>query len=355
MINYGTINVRRIIMHTIHPKPANVQNVTAYATYHEELFEVEENVQAIIRARLNEAAGKTGKSFKLVVEDVSANSFFSKCDLLRLKTNDEFVQMSKDIADHLAGAQTKTNYPGGFLLVIEATFPVTNNTVYIVIKAEPHDALVLRQTRIEKLSDIFLSPTQKFYKIGVLAERGEQGTENQRYDAYLFDDQFGSTGLPAEYFFKDFLGFSINGNADLQSSRFHKLAESFIKTNEIMSSEEKTAALDGLRVEFLANNNPIIEPIQFGRQYLPGEEVRGDFENAVRELPRRITKSVTLIKSRVNNKKLDFPDKIKISGPGNQFDANVKIVDNPDELYDLIAGDARYTIVLINGRPFDTN
>lgn len=353
MLNYGTINVRRVIMHTIHPKPANIQNTTAYTTLYDQLFEVEENVQAIIRARLNEAAGKVGKSFKLTIEDVTANSFFAKCDLLRLKNDEEFIQASKEIAEHLAGAQTKTNYPGGFLLIIEATLAATNNTVYIVIKAEPHDALVLRQTKIERLSDIFLSPTQKFYKIGVIAERQTEGSENQRYDAYLFDDQFGSSGLPAEYFFKDFLGFSIDSNAELQSSRFYKLTESFTRADETMTSEQKTAVFDGLRTEFDSNLNPVLDPILFARQYFPTEEIRANFEQAVRELPGRITKSKTLIKAKINNKKLDFPDKIKISGPGNQFDANVKIVNDPEELYDLIAGDARYTIVLINGRPFD--
>lgn len=353
MINFNNISVRRIIMHTIHPKPVGIQNVRAYANYREDLFNIDPNVENIIKDRLRDAAGRRGKAFKLQIENTVENSFLGILQDLKLKDDNEFIQASKRIADLLAESQDKANYPGGFLLVIEAVQDGSNRSIYIAIKAEPHEALVSREERIERLTDIFLSPSQKLYKIGILHERTPEASEmNQRFDAYLFDDQFNTHGLPAEYFFKDFLGFSIDSNSEFQSVKFYRSTEQFVIKSTLLTSNQKSDALDALRTEF-TNTTAIINPSEFGVNVFADPVVLSEYQSLVNTLPSRFSKDTTLVDAKLKTKRIDFPAKIKITGPGDEFDNKVKIVESQDQLSDLLVNGAGYTIVLISGHPFD--
>ena len=149
---------------------------------------------------------------------------------MKSKSDPDFIQSSKDIADILADSQKRTNIPGGYIILLDALDE--EKSIYIIIKAEPHQALqrVDVQSQISLLKSVFLSPSQKLYKIGILCERLDPSGENpsDRFECWLFDDQFRAESHPAEYFYKDFLGFTIGNNAKIQSQRFYDKTEGFI-------------------------------------------------------------------------------------------------------------------------------
>ena len=107
----------------------------------------------------------------------------------------EFIKRSQNIADLLAGAQTRTNIRSGYLMVIEATDGQYNKEpVYIVIKAEPQEGLRRNNKELEHIKDIVMSPAQKFYKVGVLYQDSNEGKTypNDSFSGYVFDEQFNS-------------------------------------------------------------------------------------------------------------------------------------------------------------------
>jgi hypothetical protein len=65
----------------------------------------------------------------------------------------------------------------------------------------------------------------------------------------LLDNQFRIDSKPAEYFYKDFLGFSVENNPKIQSKRFYEATENFIM-NSIDSLDQKNTMLDALHAEF---------------------------------------------------------------------------------------------------------
>ncbi|MCF0043666.1 nucleoid-associated protein [Dyadobacter fanqingshengii] len=341
-------------MHTVLPKPKNIRDASASVVARQVLSNIDSNVEQIIKDRLIESSGRRGKAFKLQIQQEGAGSFVDLCQELKKLDDPEFIVQSVKIAQLLADAQTSTQYPGGFLLIIEAVNDNSGLFLYLVIKAEPHQALVSRVNQIEILNEIFLSPSQKLFKIGIIEERTPEATHmNQRFDCFLFDDQFNSDGLPAAYFYNDFLGFSIQANSELQSLRFYRITEDFITNAPDISSDGKGPVLDALKQQFTANKNQSVDPSAFGRTYFKEEKVLGRYLEAISSLPSIFVKNTTLIDSRLKTKKIDFPSKIKIAGPDAHFDDKVKIIDSQEELNNLIAKSQEYTIVVIHGHPFE--
>jgi len=144
----------------------------------------------------------------------------------------------------LARAQTKQSIPGGYLIVMDCSDATSDYFACIVIKAEPHEALQLARIdgrdQLAVLDKVFLSPSQKFFKIGIIYQRSDEENVdlNHQYGTLLFDDQFRPDGQPAEYFYKDFLGFSANRNNKIQSKRFYHKTESFIFREVLLGKDQ---------------------------------------------------------------------------------------------------------------------
>jgi hypothetical protein len=337
-------------------KEAGTNQDNAHVDYELNLLKLEEKVVSTIKQRLVDAAGRESRAFELEIADSSDGKFYSLCNDLKGLENKKFVSRSCEIADLLAESQRRASIPGGYLIVIDATVPPKNTAIYIFIKAELHEALKFNKdgskSQIELLENVFLSPSQKLYKIGILAERKTQGKEpNEKFQCFVYDHQFRMDGSPAEYFYKDFLSFSVDRNSKIQTKRFYERTEAFIKEN-IDDFITKQDLLNALKVEVKTNVNSLITPSEFGQRYF-SEEIQDKYsDDVVRELPSSFVKDVVLIETKLNKKKIDFPDNINISGPDEGFDSRVSIIQSDEEVEQLNSKDSTYTIIKISGKPF---
>ncbi|MBD0332780.1 MAG: nucleoid-associated protein [Chitinophagaceae bacterium] len=273
---------------------------------------------------------------------------------MKNKSDEEFITISQEAADLLAESQKRLNIPGGYLLVMDCLDEISETSIYIIIKAEPHEALrrIDGQSQISLIDKVFLSPTQKLFKIGIVYEKENPLSEqpNDRYGCFLYDDQFRLASHPAEYFYKDFLGFSVGTNRKIQSQRFFDKTERFIREN-IVDIDQKVEMLRALRIEFTANQNDTVSPSQFSQTYLPAE-LRGQYMDEIgHELPIAIVKDTTLIKNKLNKRRIDFPNNIYIIGPAEGFDDLVHII-QADELGEIDLQDSNTTLIKIVGKPF---
>lgn len=343
-------------MHHVIAKEPNRDHATT--EYETSLLHIAPQVLSTIKERLMNASGRDSKAFEMEIGNTTTDSFYDLCKDLKTASDDVFITRSQEIAELLASTQRKTTIPGGYLIVIDAFDGNTQDAVYISIKAELHEALKYNrangQSQIELLEKVFLSPSQKLYKIGILYEKPTPANNdpNAKYGGFLFDDQFRAEGYPAEYFYKEFLGFSVENNSKIQSRKFYDRTEKFIK-EKIDDYAIKDDLLKALKLEFTVNTNELITPASFGRTYFIDNDTLDEYmTTVVEDLPSSFVKDRKLIETKLNKKKIDFPDNININGPDASFDDSVSLVDDMEQFRQLNPFDSSYTVVRIAGKPF---
>ncbi|MDB5141096.1 MAG: hypothetical protein JWR12_3012 [Mucilaginibacter sp.] len=357
-IDFNNLDIDHAAMHTI--KRREEPNETGVPEFATELLVLTEPVINVIKVRLVHAMGMASKAFKLDVLHDHAGSFCQFVEEMReTGSATDFMDISKRIATSLASSQKKTIIPGGYLLVLNCSDG--DRRACIVIKAEPHEALIVPegQSQIALLKSVFLSPSQKLYKIGILCDKeniieATRGAldKNERFDAYLFDDQFRIKSTPAEYFYRDFLGFTISENAKIQSQKFYDITENFIKTG-FTDIDQKTDLLRVLRDEFNLNMAPSVSPAVFADTYFPQQQADAYKVSTQFELPLSIIKDPVLIKSKISKRQVEFPGNIYLTAPNDVFEENVKLISG-SRLEETIRNTDvnRFTFVRIAGRPY---
>lgn len=352
MFDFSNIEFKRLIVHKILQKQINQENSTA--ELENELIPINPDIISIIQRRLIKSTNSQSKSFKLYIEKYGTGSFFDYVQQIRTSDDNRFVEISQKIALLLARSQDKNNIPGGYLLVIEASYQ--NKSISIVMKAELQEAVIFNKShysRLELLNDVFLSPEQKLIKIGMIWEDENENEvfPNNKFSCYLFDKQYSPDYQPAEYFYKDFLGFSTEKNSKIQTKRFFDNTESFIRTY-IDEPDSKNELLNALKEEFITNRQTEIKPADFGYSYFQDEDIQEIYNNEIVSfLPENIEKDSSLIINKLKKRNLSFPNKISLSGPDKIFDLNVKIIKDISEISD--SDDSNYTIIRIKGKPFE--
>ena len=360
MVDFNDIRVNRLIIHTIQPKQHGQD--TATALYSNTISSVDDRIMDLIRERMIDAAGKGSKAFELDIENTGDDSFFHLSNGLNELDETGFIGRTSDIAHLLASCQRRSSIPGGYLLLLDCVNEESETPVCIVIKAEPHKALHFVNSdgnnHLNMLNEVFLSPSQKLYKIGVIYQKEEACTGDpcQGYGGFLYDNQFRSESHPAEYFYKDFLGFTVGKNPKIQSFNFFEKTEIFI-LNHVSDPDQRGNLLGALKTTFFADQNSIINPTDFAHDYISNEDGLLDayIREVCAELPHSFVRSDELIKSRLKKRKIGFPDKINIAGPEECFDNRVEIVRSDEELSELSALNPLYTIIKIHGKPYSSD
>ncbi|TAH00307.1 MAG: hypothetical protein EAZ15_09425 [Sphingobacteriales bacterium] len=359
MIDFNNLLVNRLIIHTINAKQDGQDSATVDPS--NEISEIDHNVLEIIRNRLIDAAGRNSKAFELDIDNANPDSFFELSNDLADLNESEFIQRTTEITELLADSQRRVSIPGGYLLIMDCLDNDTNFPVIIVIKAEPHEALQFSinggHTQVNVLRKVFLSPSQKLYKIGIIYKKTEDESENvnEQFGSFLYDDQFRTDTHPAEYFYKDFLGLTVGNNSKIQSQRFYDKTKNFVMAN-VEDFEVKTSLVSALKNEFTINQNDTINPLNFANTYIPTKNGLRDLYigDICQELPLSIVKDDSLLKTRLTKRKIDFPSNINLSGPEEGFDNRVEII-NQDSITTLDADNPEYTIIKIMGKPYSSN
>lgn len=354
MININLIDFKRVIMHEVHRK-TNQNDAIAECT--DSLINLNEDVTKTIKERLSIAFGKRTRCFEMSLSKIDENSFFGLCKDLKKLSDEDFIAHSKNIASLLAQSQNKQRIPGGYFILIEGTTKSNHESVYIAIKADLQEALSKNAVTgaITVLKEVFLSPAQKLYKVGLLIEKQvkqESIDPNDDFTCFLFDEQFNtSDAIPATYFFDDFLGFTESKNAKITTKRFYDQVVDFFNEN-YPDMDERIRLIGNVKTALVDTVQPIFDPTEFGRTYIKDTDIKNRYAATIlAQYSTSFTKDITLLESTFKKSNLWFPNKIKISGPSDGFDEYVSVVDNQDDLSMYMSKDSDYTILVVKGRP----
>jgi hypothetical protein len=349
-LTFNSLDIKRVIIHKILEKKK--EDACSLVEETNAIIECTPRMKVMIIERLLDAMGRKGKGFYLEVGDISSDSYFVLCNDLLRKKDPEFISVSKTLATKLAGLQTKGEIPNSYLMFIEAIDRTYHDTpIYITIKAEPHSAFKQTGDMVELMENLFLSPSQKLYKVGILYEDSneEKAFPNDNHSGYVFDEQFTGTSNLAKYFYEGYLGFTLLHNGPIQSKKFYDLTSALIMNKAPM--EDRDDLLDALKTVFKADVSIWIRPNEFVDNYIGDATLKALFiAKVVNKLPASILKSSELLDFSLQNRKVSF-GAFSISGPDAEFAEKVRVIKSRAELDEIDFNNPNQTVVVMPGRP----
>lgn len=252
-----------------------------------------------LQLRIYKALGNKSHGIEMSISQIEPGSFFQKSASMLACSDDDFINLSRDLAVELAKAQMTTNAPGGMLAIIKGRVGPHSAPFLAAIKADIQDGFKADEDEenvtAEYISTLLLTEAQKLYKIGFLTPVNSKPAVNGLYDpanyrAFLFDHLMTATETrsAAGYFYNNFLGMSIQSSSKKLTQDFFELSRAFIDTAQI-STDEKLNLHEALRSELRSQTNTVSAsdfsskniPKELQDNYLAFLEAKGFPKNAI--------------------------------------------------------------------------
>jgi len=284
--------------------------------------------------------GSDSKSVEMDIKEDGPTSAFQLCGALIEADDEQYLDLSRQIAQKLAGAQSSRSIPGGVVVVVRGTAGPEPRHFAGVIKAEVHSGFLKDsdggEPLLRFLSDLLLTPQQKLHKIGVFvrenddAEAGELYADN--FSAYVFDNQMSGSEITtaANYFYEGFLGCATASSARKLTRDFYTRSKEFI-ASAVEEDEKKVEYVTALNA-YLRSPRNVIQGKEFAEEFLP-DDLHQEFVDylAQHNLPNQaITKDLTDIKRKLRLRKLSFTNDVLITAPADRFNELVSVTSEDD-------------------------
>ena len=266
--------------------------------------------------------------------------------LVTAASDDAFVGTSTLAADKLAESQASRNIPGGVLVVISGSVGFPARQICVYIKAEVQSGFVKKlradgSLAVEFLTELFLTPESKMYKIGVFLAPAlappplpqappippllfPSGWQASVYDVAM---TAGNRQSAAQYFYERFLGLAFPQNAATLTKNFHDLTKQFI--GGLPVAEEKKSDLHNALITYLkVDVNRGIHVGEFAENYFEDPAIRDGFSaymtqnNFPLEL---VAKDTRDIQKNLRFRRVTFPRDVKLIAPAESFSDLVSI------------------------------
>jgi len=223
-----------------------------------------------LQTRIMDSMGNNTHCIQMDIVKKGEDSICADVDKILKSSDDQFIANSRPFAEKLALAQISKGIPGGIVVVITGTTGVGNSKCCIIIKAEVHTGFHKMDGKyrlsIEYLNGLFLTPTQKLYKIGFFVRSGDS------YDAFVYDHNITKreNTHAAIYFYEAFLGCQVSKSNKAETQEFFLLTREFINEMEA-STEEKLNFQDELYTYLRNSNETTIGVKEFAERCFSGK------------------------------------------------------------------------------------
>lgn len=335
---FRNLTVDRVIIHEIFKR--NDDRSIRPPRYGNSLVALDSAALAFFRERVVAAMGNQSKSIDMSIAASGGNGGAIEIAMNILGSDDAgFIAASRRFADRLADAQTSRGYPGGIVVTFDGNTGHPSIPYVGVIKAETHSGF--RRTAnlgVEYLQDLFMSPQQKLYKIGIFrfdGARGDDPTNLSDWSATVHDNQLSESNRDgaAHYFYSGFLGCELpESNARLTRAFFESSRE-FIRLANV-PEEQKVDLLTSLYTYLKVDQTPAIEASDFAGRFLD-PALRADYIRHVQDsgVPARaILKDISEIGNEMRVRKVTFRGQIQLMAPPSAFEEMISIEEfEPEE------------------------
>lgn len=348
--SFEGIIIERVIIHKIFPRNGSEmvepKRSRKFVIFPQEALDT-------LQIRIYKALGNKSHGIEMSIAQSESGSFFQRSASMLACSDEDFIDLSRDLAVDLAKAQMTTNAPGGMLAIIKGRVGSQDAPFLAAIKADIQDGFKADEddenVTAEYISTLLLTEAQKLYKIGFLTPVNNKPPFKGLFDpadyrAFLFDHLMTATETrsAAAYFYNVFLGMSIQSSSKKLTQDFFEYSRTFIDTSPI-STDEKLELHEALRAE-LRSQTATLSASDFGSKHIPKGlqdnyltflEVKGFPNNAV-------LKDTAYISAKLKRRrKYIFGNGVWISTPPDAGAETIKI--ESDELIGT-------TIVTINSQ-----
>jgi nucleoid-associated protein YejK len=262
-LNLMGLEIIRVVMHHI-PKRQDGR-LPATPSYGEQLIELSPRAKDAFQLRITEALSRRSHGIEVAIVDSDEHSYFQVGARI-LNTNDlDFLSLSKALADRLAQKQANRDLAASKLIIVQGIAGQNSSKFLAAIKADLQDGFTDDRDRgVTHLENLFLTPSQRLYKIGFLLEvvasapNQDSLYDERNYKLYLYDHLLTAleTRKAAYYFYRDFLGADILQSDKKLTRDFYDLSTAFINGAPV-DQERKVELLDALRTELRSNRGLI--------------------------------------------------------------------------------------------------
>ncbi len=309
-----------------------------------------------VTQRLTEYLRSNSHCVEMDIENDGEGSTFQMCAKMIACNDIEFIRLNRELVQRLESVQTSGKIPDGYVLVLSGTTGDEDKRFICVMKSELHEgfstsaqlsdgsALVEQMQHIKQM---FLTPTQKLYKIGIFVEETRpDGPEGELrftddFRAIIYDHHITRTSTDgmAQYFYKSFMGCTVAKISRKLTGDFYNLTQSHILNLSI--SDREKVEISTLLYSYL--QDPVRSRINVAdfAAYLP-ENFRGQYVNEMgeKEFPDiDIVIDRNVVAGKLSKRFLNFNSKVVITAPSTGF----------EDLLEVISNDEGYTLIKIRG------
>lgn len=334
-MNIINLQINKIIIHQIYQRDPDGNKIPPKQS--SDFINFDADAMLTFKSRVIDALGADSKAVQMtIVNQEQTDTPYIVNQLSDTETNDDYVQLSYNLANKLADAQTKRNIPGGIVVIFSGTYGATPKKFIGIMKAEIYSAYQKvtnensDEITLEYIEEALLTPATKLYKTAGFFERsqlGDEGDLNSKWDVLVCDTQISQTDgkAAARYFYANFLGFGYPESSAKTTKEFYDATCDFIQDLDI-SEEERYDIRNSLN-SYLRENSDSVSPIEFAGRHFD-EDVRDSYTEFLeeKELPTNaFTKDTMHIESNLKTRRLSFSKQVKISAPSQIFQELVEI------------------------------
>lgn len=335
-LDLGLIKINRLVLHKLLPRQ---NKAPVEPIFGDALIKIDEAGLATLQNRIVKALGSDSHGIQMDIAQANGNSFFSLGAPLMDVADKVFIERSREIVNSLNAAQATRDLPGGALVIMTGVSGNNGHRFIAVIKAEMHDGFDLEEEDghfvVNYLNSLMLTPSQRFYKIGMLIESQYNAPQDGKRDiadfsAYLYDQQMNANGdkSAAQYFHRTFLGFELLETSKKQTREFYAWSKEFFAGREL-DADKKLDLYDSLYVTLKVDQSPTLTLSDYAESYLSfDEDLRDDYLAFMESKgfpSHAIHKDLSLLKSQLRRRKVKFSSDVTISAPAEQFKELVSI------------------------------
>lgn len=282
--------------------------------------------------RLTEALSGSLQALEMKIIKYGADSVLSLSESLLISDDKVFVATSARMARALAEAQLYRQIPGGMAIVFDGSVGTPPKELVGVIKAETQDGFrrteAKRNTKIELLKGIFLTPATRMYKIGMFVRDRGSATLPDGWLAYVFDSNLSAIKREgaAQYFYEGFLGCELPEHGAYETAKFFDATKDFIKASSY-EPEKKRNLIDSLYVFVRDETSPTFSASEFASRFLENEN-QGSFLKFIerKHVPTRtIVRDISGMGTRLRKRRFHFGADIEFSVSVEALNSDVSI------------------------------
>lgn len=326
----NNLRIARIAAHEILCR--NDDRMMIEPRYGDEVIALTDEALGELADRIVTALGRASRSMDMDIVQSGAGSAVELSSQIVAAAGDRaFVEVSKGVADKLADSQASRAIPGGVLVVINGEAGHPARKMVALIKAEVQSGFVKKfrddgSLAVEFLTDLFLTPESKLYKIGIFVAppaADQMPVLPEGWEASVYDVAMtaGNRLTAAQYFYERFLGLGFPRNAAMYTKLFHDLTKAYI--GGLPLSEEKKSDLHNALITYLkVEVNNAIHVGEFAELYFDEPAAKDAFREymAANEFPlQQVQKDLGDIQANLRFRRVVFPRDIKLTAPAESF------------------------------------